>query len=75
MTTPTPYIRAGYGFDVGYDFARAWDNLPIELAPTEHAAPRHIIGYIEGKADHPCGFLREKRIRVHVCKNHIGGTE
>jgi hypothetical protein len=66
------YIRAGYGFDVGYDFARAWDNLPIELAPAENAAPRHIIGYISGDPNSKLGFLRDKRIRVHVPKTAIG---
>jgi hypothetical protein len=70
-----PYIRAGYGFHVGYDFARAWDNLPIELAPSEHATPRHVIGYIAGKPDAPVQFLRAACIRVHVCKDHIGGME
>lgn len=72
MSNHTHYIRAGYGFDVGYDFARAWDNLPIELAPQEHAAPRHVIGYIAGKMDSPLAFLRQPRIRVHVAKSSIG---
>jgi hypothetical protein len=65
------YIMAGWGYDVGNDFARATRNTPIELAPTEYAKPGCAVGYIAGDPDSHLGFLRRARVRVHVLKRAI----
>ena len=59
-------IKKGWGFDVGGNFARAKEDIPIELAPNEYAKPHHVIGYISGDKNHSLGFMRYPRIRVHV---------
>ena len=33
------YIRAGFGFNVGEDFARASHDIPIALAPPNMPSP------------------------------------
>ena len=70
----TTYLKAGYGFDVGFDFARAERDEPIELAPSEYAKPGCIIGYIAGRKDHPLGFMRADRVRVHCRRQDIIGN-
>ncbi len=60
------FIRKGWGFHVGQDFARATRDTPIELAPDEYAERGSVIGYIEGDPKHSLGFMRHKRVRVHV---------
>jgi len=62
----TAAISAGWGFDVGGDFARAKVDTQIELAPDEYAKPGHVIGYIKGDPQSPLGFMRHPRVRVHV---------
>lgn len=59
-------IKAGWGFNVGGDFARAKVDTPVELAPEEFAKPHHVIGYITGDKSSPLGFMRADRVRVHV---------
>jgi len=66
------FIKKGWGFNVDYDFARAAENTPIELAPTEYAKPGHVIGYIAGNPASSLGFLRRARVRVHVRKDALG---
>jgi len=66
------YIKAGWGYDVGYDFNRTAVDTPIELAPTEYAKPGNVIGYIAGDPKHRYGFMRSARVRVHVPKQAIG---
>lgn len=65
------HIKAGYGFDVQHDFARAKVDTPIELAPGEYAKPGCVIGYIEGDPNSSLGFMRGKRIRVHVQRSAL----
>jgi len=66
------FIKSGYGFDVGYDFARAGADMPIELAPKEYAKPGYVIGYVAGDSASRLGFMRAARVRVHVRKDAIG---
>lgn len=66
------YIKAGWGFNVGQDFARAQSDTPIELAPDEYAQGGNLIGYIAGNPKSTLGFMRPARIRVHVPKQAIG---
>ena len=67
----TTYLKKASGFDVGHDFARAERDEPIELSAKEHAKPGCVIGYISGRKDHPCGFMRSERIRIHCRKQDI----
>lgn len=66
------FIKQGFGFDVGYDFARAVSDTPIELAPKEFAKPGFVIGYIAGDMQSRLGFMRRDRVRVHVRKDGLG---
>ena len=66
------YIKQGYGFTVGGDFARAKVDTTIELAPKEYAKPGHVIGYIAGDPQSPLGFMRSKSVRVHVQTAALG---
>lgn len=65
------HILAGWGFDVGQNFARASENTPIELAPKEYARAGCVIGYIAGNPESRLGFMRSARVRVHVQKRAI----
>jgi len=65
------FIKAGYGFTVGQNFARAVCDTPIELAPTEYARPGHVIGYISGNPASSLGFMRAARIRVNLRKDAL----
>jgi hypothetical protein len=69
------YIRAGWGFTVGNDFARAKVDTPIEVDPKEYALPRHVVGYIAGDPNHALGFMRYKLVRVHVSVDALGGAQ
>jgi len=69
------YIKAGWGFNVQQDFARAKVDTPIELAPSEYAKPGHVIGYIAEDAKSSLGFLRygsKGKVRVHARLDSIG---
>lgn len=69
-----PYIKRGFGFTVGYDFARAVEDTPIELdAGGSH--PRVVYGWIAGNPDSKLGFMRAPRIRVAVDRRDLGGVE
>ena len=68
------HIKAGWGFNVGNDFARAKVDTPIELAPNEYAKPGNVIGYIAGDPDSPLGFMRSARVRVHVQRVALSDT-
>ena len=63
------YIKAGYGFNVGYDFARAKTDTPIEIDEKAYAKPGYVIGYIAGDPQSTLGFMQSKRVRVHVQKD------
>lgn len=62
MKTAAHYIhstlRAGFGFDVGRDFARAKFDTPAIIALDEYAQPGHHIAYIAENPDSSLGFLR-----------------
>jgi len=72
----THYIKSGWGFDVGQNFARANTDTPIELAEKEHAGgPRWAIGYIAAIPSSTLGFLRyghEGKIRVRIDRAALG---
>ncbi len=65
------YIKQGYGFNVGQDFARAAQDTPIEIDPKAYSAPCDVIGYIAGNPDGTLGFLRSERVRVRVQKSGL----
>lgn len=69
------FIKEGWGFDVGPNFARTKERTPIELAPTERAMPGHVTGYIKGDQTSPLSFMRGERIRVHVLAGAIESQE
>lgn len=62
------YIKKGYGFSVGQDFARAWNDLPITIDPDAYTKPGFVVGTITGNMGSALGFLRHTSIRVHVTK-------
>jgi hypothetical protein len=57
------YIGKGFGFTVGYDFARAAEDTPIEIDGSD---ARTVYGYIAGDPESKLGFLRSPRVRVRV---------
>ena len=57
------HIMKGFGFNVGYDFARAERDIPIEIDAQD---ARTVYGYIAGNPASPLGFLRATRVRVRV---------
>ena len=62
-------LKAGHGFSVSQDFARAKTDTPIELHLEEFAKPRCVIGYIAEDKNASLGFLRyghQGKVRVHV---------
>ena len=70
------HIIKGWGFTVGGDFARAAADTPVRLAPSEHAKPGHVIGYIAGNPKSGLSFLRTMpEVRVHVLRQALGGIE
>jgi len=70
------YIKSGWGFDVGQNFARANTDTPIELAEKEYAGgPRFVIGYIAAIPSSTLDFLRvghNGRIRVRIDRAALG---
>jgi hypothetical protein len=77
-TTPQKFIRPGFGFDVGQDFARAKVALPVTLAESEYAKPGCVIGYISEQPDSKLGFLRighQGKVRVHVMRDAVSWIE
>ncbi len=74
----TYFIRKGYGFDVGRNFARAGVDTPITLAPDEHALKGYAIGYIAENPSSNLGFLKygtKGLIRCHVLQSSLGQSE
>ena len=57
------YIKKGYGFDVGQNFARAVEDTPIEIDTVQGC---WIYGYIAGNPQSSLAFMRAPRIRVRV---------
>lgn len=71
----THYIKRGFGFTVGQDFARASAPLALEIAPTEHAQAGYTVGYIAENPKSSLRFLRighEGKVRVHVQLSALG---
>jgi hypothetical protein len=67
------FIKQGFGFTVGQDFARAVTDTPIEI---DHKAkhPRCIFGWIAGDKQSSHGFLRggsSGKVRVMVDKRCV----
>ena len=58
-------LKAGFGVNVGYDFARLNEDTPFEI---DEKATRgsHVYGWIAGNPNHKLGFMRAKRIRVQT---------
>ena len=72
----TTYIKAGFGFNVGYDFARATVDTPLEI-DERHPFPRkgYVYGWIKGNPYSNLGFLRPALVSVCVRKDGVGGLE
>lgn len=73
MTTPIKYtheLRAGYGFDIGQNFARAAKYIPARIALGEYAKPGCVIAYIPADPASSLGFLKygnkDGEIRIHA---------
>jgi hypothetical protein len=65
------YIMKGFGFNVGYDFARADQDIPIEIDGSD---ARTVYGYIAGNPESTLGFLRAPaRVRVRVDRRCVAG--
>jgi hypothetical protein len=65
------YIMKGFGFNVGYDFARADQDIPIEIDGSD---ARTVYGYIAGNPGSALGFLRAPaRVRVRVDRRCVAG--
>lgn len=63
------FIKSGYGFTVGQDFARAAVDTPIELDAKAYAQPGCVVGYIPANPNASLGFLKygtNGKVRVHV---------
>lgn len=71
----TDYIRKGWGFTVQQNFARAAEELPCRLSPSEYAKPGHTIAYIKANPESNLGFLKHGdengEIRIHVKKQAL----
>lgn len=70
----TPFLRSGWGFDVGQNFARAAKDTPCEIAPNEYAKPGHVIAYIPENPESSLGFLRYGsggKVRIHARRESI----
>jgi hypothetical protein len=65
---PRAYIMKGFGFNVGYDFARADQDIPIEIDGED---ARTVYGYIAGNPGSALGFMRAPRVRVRVDRRCI----
>jgi hypothetical protein len=67
MATQT-YIMKGFGFNVGQDFARAVEDMPIEIDAED---ARTVYGYVAGNPTSSLGFMRAPRVRVRVDKRCV----
>ena len=65
---PMTYIMKGFGINVGYDFARADRDIPIEIDAED---ARTVYGYIAGNPGSALGLLRAARVRVRVDRRCI----
>ncbi len=68
------YLKAGFGFEVGQNFARAKADVEVALAPTEYARPGCVIGYIAEDPQASLGFLKyghAGKVRVHALETAI----
>ncbi len=70
------YIKAGWGFDVEQNFARAVIDTPIELDEKAFSgSPRYVIGYIAENPASTLGFLKyghNGKVRVRIDRASIG---
>jgi hypothetical protein len=62
------HIMKGFGFNVGYDFTRADQDIPIEIDSEDI---RTVYGYIAGNPQSTLGFMRAPRVRVRVDRRCI----
>jgi len=73
------YIKSGWGFNVGQDFTRAQQDIPLEdakkLGKDYGGRANHWTGYIKGDPNSKLGFMRNSRIKVVVDPRGIGGAE
>jgi hypothetical protein len=71
----TTYIKQGFGFTVGYDFARATVDTPLAIDAGAFPKAGYVFGWIAGNPDSRLGFLRgnrEGKVRVCVRKDGLG---
>jgi hypothetical protein len=67
------HIKQGFGFHVGYDFARAADDTAIEIDAGAFPQKGYVLGWIKGNPKSALGFLRGGRDgRVRVCVRKDG---
>ncbi len=64
-------IKKGWGFNVEQNFSRTAQDTPITLDLDAYANPGCVIGWIDGNPDHPLGFMRHGKIRVHIDKQAL----
>jgi hypothetical protein len=57
------YIKRGFGFNVGQDFARAQTDLVVNEPKSDRG---FIYGYIVGDPQSSLGFLRSPKVSVRV---------
>lgn len=70
------YIKAGFGFNVGYDFARAAADTPFEIDVGGFPKKGYLFGWIAGNPNSALGFLRGNRDgKVRVCVRQDGVGE
>ena len=66
------FIKAGFGFTVGYDFARATVDTPLAIdASLSGLKKGYVYGTIEGNPYSNLGFLRSSLVRVCVRKDGV----
>jgi hypothetical protein len=62
------YIKQGYGFNVGQDFARAAKDMPIEIRVRQGG---FTYGTIAGNPESILGFMRMPTVSVKVPNSGI----
>ena len=66
------YIPKGTGFNVGVNFARATDDIPLQVQ--EFRGPL-VFGFIPADPNSPLGFLRrgqlQEAVYVHLSRDLI----
>jgi hypothetical protein len=61
-------IKQGFGFKVGYDFARAAKDTPFAIDKGAFPKAGYAFGWIAGQPNSALGFMRGDRAgRVRVC--------